>query len=369
VARVHLKGINTVRKRLADGTVRIHRYHRATGRPLPGEVGSREFMAAYGDAERSIANRLKGTFAGLIADYTASLEFEQLAASTQETYRRQLTAMERPFGDMPIAALNDPAVRKEFTGWARKVAETSGAREADMRLAVISAMLTWALENHDGVVVNHLRGFKHRYHSDRSEMIWTPEHIAAFMAVAPVEMQRALILAVHSGQRQGDLLRLCWTQYDGAFIRLRQGKSRRRGKPGPLIEIPVTQALKRMLDSIPRTATTILTSRSGRPFGKRNFSKQWVAATRAAGIQELHFHDIRGTSVTLLSEAGATHQQVAAITGHSLRSVAAILDRYLARTRGLAEQAIFHFENSPRTDFANRLQTGRATMKRGDRKT
>jgi len=29
----------------------------------------------------------------------------------------------------------------------------------------------------------------------------------------------------------------------------------------------------------------------------------------------------------------------------------------VARTRGLAEQAIFNFENSPRTKFANQLQT------------
>jgi hypothetical protein len=35
-----------------------------------------------------------------------------------------------------------------------------------------------------------------------------------------------------------------------------------------------------------------------------------------------------------------------------------ILERYLARTRGLAEQAILNFENSPRTKFANQLQTG-----------
>jgi integrase len=73
---------------------------------------------------------------------------------------------------------------------------------------------------------------------------------------------------------------------------------------------------------------------------------------------ELHFHDLRGTSVTLLSEAGCTPQQVAAITGHSLKTVHRILERYLARTRGLAEQAIFNFENSSRTKFANQLQTG-----------
>jgi hypothetical protein len=40
--------------------------------------------------------------------------------------------------------------------------------------------------------------------------------------------------------------------------------------------------------------------------------------------------------------------------GHSLKTVHQILERYLARTRGLAEQ----FEKSPRTKFANQLQTG-----------
>jgi hypothetical protein len=61
--------------------------------------------------------------------------------------------------------------------------------------------------------------------------------------------------------------------------------------------------------------------------------------------------------VTSLSEAGCTPQQIATITGHSLKTVFQILERYLARTRGLAEQAIVNFENSPRTKFANQLQT------------
>ncbi|HEX3216360.1 MAG TPA: tyrosine-type recombinase/integrase [Aestuariivirgaceae bacterium] len=177
------------------------------------------------------------------------------------------------------------------------------------------------------------------------------------MAVAPVELQRAMILALHTGQRQGDLLRLGWSNYDGIVLRLRQGKSRRHGRPGPVVEVPVTAVLKRMLDSMPRVSTTILTSLTGMPFRKRHFSKLWGEAAAVAGIEDRHFHDVRGTTVTLLSEAGATPQQIAAITGHSQKSIAAILDKYLARTRGLAEQAIFHFENSPRTEFANRLQT------------
>ena len=39
----------------------------------------------------------------------------------------------------------------------------------------------------------------------------------------------------------------------------------------------------------------------------------------------------------------------------------AILTYNRSRTRGLAEQAIFNWENSPRTEFANRLQTGAST--------
>jgi hypothetical protein len=87
------------------------------------------------------------------------------------------------------------------------VAKASGDREADNRLSVISAMLSWAKENGQ-VFSNHVAGFRRLHSADRSDLIWLPEHIHAFMAAAPVEMQRALILALHTGQRQGDLLRL-----------------------------------------------------------------------------------------------------------------------------------------------------------------
>ena len=108
-------------------------------------------------------------------------------------------------------------------------------------------MLTWAVER-GHITANHLRGFKRLYHADRSEIIWLPDHVAAFMSVAPIEMQRALILALHSGQRQADLLRLPWSAYNGSTIALRQGKARRGRQPGPPVIAPCTAALRRMLD-------------------------------------------------------------------------------------------------------------------------
>jgi integrase len=368
VVRVDIKGWFTTYKSLKSGERAEYHYHRATGARLHGKPGSPEFIADYAAAEKLIRDRLSGTFNGLVRSYTLSVEFEQkLAASTQAEYRRMLTAAESEFGNMPLAALDDPRVRKDFLDWREKVARISGEREADNRLSAVSAMLTWAVDRGQ-LTANYLRGFKRIYHADRSEIIWLPEHIGAFMKVASIEMQRALIVGLHSGQREGDLLHLPWSAYDGASIKLRQRKSRRGGKPGLLIEIPCTEALRRMLDGMERVSPLILTTKTGQSFKKRYFARLWNEATKKAGLEsvllpssddavELHFHDLRGTAVTLLSEAGCTPQQVATITGHSLKTVGRILERYLARTRGLAEQAIFNFENSPRTKFANQLQT------------
>ena len=56
-----------------------------------------------------------------------------------------------------------------------------------------------------------LDGFERAYASDRSDIIWLPEHIEAFMRVASPEMQFAMVLALHTGQRQADILRIAWT--------------------------------------------------------------------------------------------------------------------------------------------------------------
>ena len=61
-------------------------------------------------------------------------------------------------------------------------------------------------------------------------------------------LQLALLLALWTGQRQGDLLRLPWSAYDGSYIRLRQSKT------GARVVIPVGAPLKAALDITPRSA-------------------------------------------------------------------------------------------------------------------
>ena len=63
-----------------------------------------------------------------------------------------------------------------------------------------------------------------------------------------------------------------------------------------------------------------------------------------SSITDLHFHDLRGTAVTRLAEAECTNAEIASITGHAMRDVARILDRYLARTDKIALAAIAKLE-------------------------
>jgi len=368
--RVRLKGINTVKKRLADGTTKIYRYHRATGVLLNGEPGSPEFIESYGAVARgqkSLQSRSSETFSVLVAKYKDSEVFKLLADRTQSEYERLLQAVENEFGTLPSSALNDPDVVGDFLDYQDAVTKASGAREADNRLSVTSAMLTWA-KDRKYVKFNHLRGFKRLHYVDRSEIIWLPEHVLAFMDKAVPELQPAMILAAHTALREGDLLKLKWSAYRDGCLVVRISKSRRNRGNGRLVVIPCTKSLRHMLDGMPRTSEYILTTKTNLPFKIRYFSRLWHETMVAAGIDEiklegleapvaLHFNDLRGTAITLLSEAGCTPQEIATITGHSLKYVNHILERYLARTKGLARRAIERFESSPSAQFVHALTT------------
>ncbi|TIU36530.1 MAG: integrase, partial [Mesorhizobium sp.] len=80
------------------------------------------------------------------------------------------------------------------------------------------------------------------YRGSRAENVWTAADEAAFLASAPKHLHLPLILALWTGQRQGDLLSMTWTQYDGKVIRLRQSKTGRR------VVVPVGAPLKAALD-------------------------------------------------------------------------------------------------------------------------
>jgi integrase len=152
-------------------------------------------------------------------------------------------------------------------------------------------------------------------------------------------LRSALKLALWTGQRQGDLLRLPWSAYDGSHIRLRQNKT------GARVVVRVGAPLKAALDAAVKYGPLILTNSRQRPWTSQGFQSVWTAAVKKAGIAGLTFHDLRGTAVTRLAIVGCSVPEIATITGHALRDVHAILDsNYLSRDPALGDSAIRKLE-------------------------
>lgn len=343
--RIRLKGLNRVTKRLADGRTVTYWYAWKGGPALQGKPGSPEFIAAYNEAASEKVKPPTGVLLAITNAYQDSADFQALAESTRRSYVALIKRIEAKFGDFPLSALTDRRSRGEFMAWRDKIAVESGLRQADYAWTVLARLLSWAW-NRGLVAANPCEKGGRLYRGSRADKIWTADDEATFLGSAPAHLHLPLLLALWTGQRQGDLLRLPWSGYNGTRIRLRQSKT------GCRVSIPVGAPLKVALDQAAKSkhGPIILTSTDKTPWTSDGFRASWRKACIKAGVVGVTFNDLRGTAVTRLALAECTEAEIATITGHSLRDVRSILDaHYLHRDPALAESAIRKLERGTKT--------------------
>jgi integrase len=343
MVRVTLKGVNSITKRLADGTLRTYWYAWKGGPPLRGKPGTPEFIASYNAAVATKVMPPRGTLFSVLHAYQLSDDFLGLAPRSRSDYIGKIKIIEKAFGEFPLAALTDNRTRGLFKSWRERLA-VSSRRQADYAWVVLARVISWGMDRGLATANPCARGGR-LYRGSRAEKIWMAADEAAFLERAPAHLHLPLLLALWTGQRQGDLLRLPWSAYDGKHIRLRQSKG------GARVVIKVGAPLKAALDAAPKRSTIILTTSNGKPWTPDGFRASWGKACKRAGVSGVTFHDLRGTAVTRLALVGATEAEIATVTGHSLRSVRAIIDtHYLARDPALGESAITKLERGVRKD-------------------
>jgi integrase len=353
--RVHLKGINWTVKKLADGTRRTYWYAWRGGPLLQGDPGTPAFEASYAAACALRRAPAENVLQSILDAYQhpENVIFRDLAPSTKRSYVAIINKIEADFGDFPLSKLTDRRSRGLFMKWRDKIAVNSGRRSADYAWTVLARILSWAFDRGDVEANSCERGGRLYQGGGRRNKIWTAADEAAFLASAPAHLHLPLIMALWTGQRQGDLLRLPWSAFDGTHIRLRQSKT---GEP---IRIPAGGPLKAALDAAAKAKRSpiILTTLEGTPWTSDGFRASWRKAQAKAGVLGVTFHDLRGTAVTRLALVGCTEAQIAAVTGHTLSDVRSILDaNYLARDPALADAAISKLERAG--GFQTASQTG-----------
>ena len=347
--KLSAKHIHTVKAKRPDGTVTVYRYHRLSRERLSGEPDTPEFFASWMQADKTFRENLggagkHGTIAGAIARYKLSGAYTGRSARTRADYSKMLDLIADQFGRATVKTFADRRIRGDVIRWRDKLALRS-PKLSDMALTVLGLLIKSIIDDGD-LTIDHRADLPRLYKADRSDKIWLPADVAKFMDGARPELRLAMVLALNTGQRQGDLLRLTWAAFDGKALTLRQSKT------GARVAIPCTLELKAALNAEKKRAgkkrLTILADSRGEPWKGNGFRLAWGRRVEAAGLKDrgLTFHDLRGTAVTALADAGCTEAEIAAITGHTLKGAAAILSTYLSRTNDQAKGAIVKLEKA-----------------------
>ena len=336
--RVVLKGIHKVKRRLASGEIKTALLCLAWRSSYPGQARharirsrvsrrSRQPSAAsrrhLHDDHRAVQGRTRVHWPGGIDAAARILAYIKL--------------IEDEFGDLPLAALADRRVRGEFKSWRDSFAED--ATQGGLCL--------------DDAGADHVVRQGPRHHRDQPmrarrpplrgrprDKIWTEQDIAAVLSVASSEIQLALILAFWTGQRQGDLLRLPWSAYDGTHHSPSAVKDRpaRRDARGRAAEGPARRhRAPRPVDPDQHARPPMDVRRLSDVVGKGLRPRRHRAASRFTTCAARRWFAWRSPARRC--------RRSRPFTGHTLKDVEAILDaHYLGRDIQLAEAAVLKLE-------------------------
>jgi integrase len=283
--------------------------------PLPGIVGSDEFMAAYQQALASAPVAIgadkrsrPGSVSAAIAEYYSSHAFRSLSGGTAMKWRAILERFREHHGHMPLASLP-----KEFVV---ALLDTMPPHAALNWLKTFRHFFRWCS---DRKFIRNDPTFGIRLKTPKSDghHTWTEDEIAQFEAYYPIGStpRLALALGLYLGQRRGDIVGLGRQHIKDNTLTIRQQKT------GVTLAIPVHPKLREIIDATPTGHLTLLVTQTGKSYNGNDFTDQFRAWCDAAGLpKHCVFHGLRKAALTRLADAGCSTHELAAISGHKTLS-------------------------------------------------
>lgn len=336
-------GIHEVKRKLADGSTRVHYYAWRGGPAIKAEFGTDAFWIEYGEHKQKSSGRSEKMLSDLIDDFTGpegarSVAFRQLSRSTQDSYLFAYKLAKDNWSDMPVRLTQQRGFRREVENWRDKYADNPS--KADKIVAALSKVFSYAVK---GEVIdrNPCLGLGTLYEGTRRDCIWSREQIALMRAKAPAHILRVFEVALGTGQRQGDVLSRTWKDYDGTHLRFSQEKTGKR------VNVRLHAKLKALIDAQPRGTIRILTNSRARPWTRDGFKTSWGKTLAALRIEGVTFHDLRGTFMVERRREGSKVEDIAQITGHSIGEVKSVLEKhYMAADQELSDAVILRMDRS-----------------------
>ncbi len=319
------------------GTSREGERIKLPGAPFDGQgIPNKEWWEAYRRlAGQSGEGAKPGTFGALITEYQASPEWNSMSSATRSDWSRYLRWIEKAWGPLSVRALEPKHVLKLRDTYAKVPAA------ANNLLRCLSAMMGWSIprgwrDNNPCVHVKKLKG-------GDGYAPWDAQDIYLLKEKGRSELWHAAALALYSGQRLADVLKMRWDDIEQGLIAVTQNKTNKK------LQITMHGNLRSLLTEIPRRSVTVLTSSRGKPWTVMGFKASWSTELNRPEMATLRekervFHGLRKSAVVFLLEAGCTDAEVAAITGQSRQ----MIEHYSRQVnqKKLAARAILKWETA-----------------------
>lgn len=338
---VKIKGIHKVKRKLADGSTRVHYYAWRGGPKMASKPHTEAFAREYARLKETAApavtletviDRFKGPDAKPSPDWLA------LAETTRRDHDYAFRLIKQEWPSFSLALTQQPGMKRDIRKWHRSFA--ANPRKADKLLFSLSKLFSYAIAE-EMIERNPCTGIERLYSGSRRESVWTPDMIDLFREKAGPHVLLPFEIAIQTGQRQGDILALAWKDYDGTYLRFRQSKT------GVRLKVMVGATLKAMLDPMPKDTLRIALNSRGRPWTSDGFKTTWGKTLAKLGIEGVTFHDLRGTFISARAAEGSSVDDIARISGHSASEVKTVLERhYLATDQNASDAVIVRMDRT-----------------------
>lgn len=138
----------------------------------------------------------------------------------------------------------------------------------------------------------------------------SPQEVAKLADALPHPYGLAARLAVATGLRRRNLLQMRWDQIDGDAVTI-PGQLMKNGSP---LRIPLNAEALAILRQLGNKSEWVFLKESGAPI-KEITSKVWQRACKAAGLDNLRWHDLRHTWASIMRQQGVPLEVIQELGG------------------------------------------------------
>lgn len=268
------------------------------------------------------------TFTALIQSYVRSPRYRSLAPRTARDYDKVLEWAKAKLGTLPV----DRMQRKDVIRARDANADT--LRFANYIVQVIRILFEHAIDQ-GWRQDNPAKGVSLLKSERAGREPWPPEKIEAFRAAATGRTRLIFELALGSGQRIGDVLKMRWSDVEGDGINVTQGKT------GAKLWVPFTPHLRAVLAETQKVGPTICAWGIGKPTSYRGAADLIMAVRIKVGAEAYDIHSLRYAAASELAALGCSDELIQAVTGHA---TSAMVRKYAGaarqRTRAIEAQKL-----------------------------